>query len=823
VADFDIDGRPDIATVSSAGGGTGVTIHFANPTPGTFWRWDITWTPPLNVIAVGDLDKDGRPDIAAAGSSTSDISTLLNTRGGWSLRPPFPSGGSSPRGIAVADLNRDGALDLVTGNRGTNTVQVALGNGDGSFAAPEGIAAGAGSRAVTVGDFDHDGRVDIATANEYAAAATVLSNATLFPQTAFKFRRQRMGPGDDNSSGGNHVAIADFDRDGRLDAVNQEGLHVRFGNGRDLRLSTTVGAVDVAALDANRDGHADVVGVSQAITGPSRLEIFLGDGTGNFPGHRTVATSLHAMIIDTADFNLDGRTDIVMVGQTEWSGPARIHLFSGGGDGTFTLAADYAADEFPFTLAVGDVDRDGDPDIVTAGNRGDTRTARVVTRLNDRNWALSTPRQTEAPVLLGISYSDLGDLNHDGFLDVVVAGSTVVSGGQEDIAVMLGSASGFAAPAYLTVEEFVLGVSIGDLTMDGHADLMTDNGHFYKGRGDGTFDAAERFDFFAPGMEVVDFDADGLPDLVGPENHGAIEVILNQRGTDNSSPTVNVTTNSGLFLGYSGQFGDGGSQNEIWARGADLDLHQLRYKFRDAQGEVDNGTFPFFWPRYIMEPGRHEIFVEVSDGRGGTATGSIVITILPEKEIVLHVGAAGWDTVAQGNWGVVDDASAASGKALYDRNAGAPKVTSPSPSPANYVDVGFVADTTQTYKLWVRLKADGNNWSNDSVWLQFTNAVDSSGRSIAPGTAAGIEVNLEECPNCGVAGWGWRDEAWGQRDVIGTLTVRFTKSGWQRVRIQTREDGVSIDQIVLSSETYRTTRPGAVKNDTTILPGLVYW
>ena len=40
--------------------------------------------------------------------------------------------------------------------------------------------------------------------------------------------------------------------------------------------------------------------------------------------------------------------------------------------------------------------------------------------------------------------------------------------------------------------------------------------------------------------------------------------------------------------------------------------------------------------------------------------------------------------------------------------------------------------------------------------------------------------------------------------MIGTLTVRFTKSGWQALRIQTREDGVSIDQVVLSSEKYRT-------------------
>ena len=95
---------------------------------------------------------------------------------------------------------------------------------------------------------------------------------------------------------------------------------------------------------------------------------------------------------------------------------------------------------------------------------------------------------------------------------------------------------------------------------------------------------------------------------------------------------------------------------------------------------------------------------------------------------------------------MVADQSAASGKALHDLNPGLPKVTSPSPSPTSYVDVGFAADTTQTYKLWVRLKADGNHWSNDSIWVQLTNTVDSSGRSIAPGSPAGIEVNSKSAP-----------------------------------------------------------------------------
>ena len=89
------------------------------------------------------------------------------------------------------------------------------------------------------------------------------------------------------------------------------------------------------------------------------------------------------------------------------------------------------------------------------------------------------------------------------------------------------------------------------------------------------------------------------------------------------------------------------------------------------------------------------------------------------------------------------------------------------------------------------------------------------------GTTSGLSVSLEECNGCGVSGWGWRDEAWGRKGATGTVTMRFpaiSNRSRRTIRIQTREDGVMIDQIVLSSEKYKSTRPGGVKNDNVILP-----
>jgi hypothetical protein len=150
-------------------------------------------------------------------------------------------------------------------------------------------------------------------------------------------------------------------------------------------------------------------------------------------------------------------------------------------------------------------------------------------------------------------------------------------------------------------------------------------------------------------------------------------------------------------------------------------------------------------------------------------------------------------------------------------DTGAPKILTPQANPAKYFEVSFVADPTQTYKLWIRGKAERNSWSNDSAYVQFSGATDTSGNPAWQiGTTSALPFNLEECSGCGISGWGWEDDGWGAVNQNGTL-LRFPQGGWQTIRIQTREDGLSIDQIVLSSERYISTRPGKAKNDTTIL------
>jgi exonuclease III len=170
-------------------------------------------------------------------------------------------------------------------------------------------------------------------------------------------------------------------------------------------------------------------------------------------------------------------------------------------------------------------------------------------------------------------------------------------------------------------------------------------------------------------------------------------------------------------------------------------------------------------------------------------------------------------TRISGGWRVISDSTAAAGKAIENPDLGAAKRTAALASPADFFEATFTAEGGRAYRLWVRGKASGNAWSNDSVFVQFSGTVSSAGEPMwRIGTTNATAVGIEECSGCGLAGWGWADNGYG---TLGPL-VYFASTGTQTIRVQQREDGITIDQILLSPEMYLSTPPGLPKNDTTI-------
>jgi subtilisin family serine protease len=166
-----------------------------------------------------------------------------------------------------------------------------------------------------------------------------------------------------------------------------------------------------------------------------------------------------------------------------------------------------------------------------------------------------------------------------------------------------------------------------------------------------------------------------------------------------------------------------------------------------------------------------------------------------------------------GQWTLSPDSTAAGGEKLSTPDEGWAATSVPLAAPSDYFDITFTAPAGVPYHVWLRMHASGESKWNDSVWLQFSDAEANGAAAFAINSTAGYAVNLENCSGCGVAGWGWQDGSY----WLPRTNIVFSSSGTHTMRVQTREDGVEIDQIVLSPSTYLTEGPGAVENDTTIL------
>jgi len=178
--------------------------------------------------------------------------------------------------------------------------------------------------------------------------------------------------------------------------------------------------------------------------------------------------------------------------------------------------------------------------------------------------------------------------------------------------------------------------------------------------------------------------------------------------------------------------------------------------------------------------------------------------------VVLYASKA---PVRAGSWVIVSDSTAAGGYAMKTP-VSATKIASPLASPANYFQMTFPASSGQAYHLWIRGKAANNSYNHDSAYIQFSDSISSTGAAVDRiGTTSAAAVVLQGCTGNSEQGWGWEDNGW-----CGTGTnIHFQSTGTHTIRVQLRESGFEIDQIVLSPQTYLTAAPGSRTSNSTIL------
>ena len=169
IGDLNGDGRPDLA-VTNLFDGT-VTLFLKNATGS-----DYTAQTPLNIgagsgptaVAIGDLNGDGRPDLAVAdggGGAGGNSVTLFLKNAGAGYTASVLAAGTAPSSVVIGDFSGDGLPDIVVANQNSNTVTVFVKDATGSGYTPSVIGVGGGPTSLVAGDFNGDGKLDIATAN----------------------------------------------------------------------------------------------------------------------------------------------------------------------------------------------------------------------------------------------------------------------------------------------------------------------------------------------------------------------------------------------------------------------------------------------------------------------------------------------------------------------------------------------------------------------------------------------------------------------------------------------------------------------------------
>jgi hypothetical protein len=812
VGDLDGDGMLDVVVANT--GASPLNVFYGTPT-GAFRRVDIAGAKQLYTVAIGDFDGDGRLDVAATTPSQASVFVYMNSASGLALTRALASPLSN-RGIIAADFNKDGHADIAVANRGSNEIVLYAATIDGTLFRPAvTFPAGTGSRAIVAADIDGDGKVDVITGDEYAPHITLFYNRTIVtgPGAAAFELRALPGLEADVPLPSGALAAGDFNKNGVVDVVAGDAVVLDGVTAVKVAVNRPHVEYRQAVVgDFDRDGHLDFARTARVPDATSAsgtadvVDLFLGDGAGGFAFDSTL-TFDNVRALWATDQDGDRRTELVVWNLRPDNGfgmPVLEDIVaSRTPDGVFGRST--VATLPPSATPVGMADMNGDhrPDLIYWD--GDLQAVVVWTQTPVHGFTFGFESQTAGETLAN---AVLADLNEDGVPDVVGIGRSTNS-----LIVFLMGHGNFNPPVFAPIPGTTSRLVIADFDGDGRLDYLADDGTFATGHGDGRFTVARQIHLMFRDAIVADVDGDSLPDVVLSTATYAAMVLFNRGSVGANLPPI-ADVGRDITIPYQAQSGAPGV-SVSGERSYDPNLDPLTYQWIDASGTQLGTSVTFDITGF--SPGIHVLTLIVRDDRGGEARDSVTVTVTGSGEIVAYVDTASY----HGAWTERVDPTAAAGIAAWDPNAGASKLNAPLANPVDYVEVAVHPDPALTYKLWLRLKAEINNWANDSVFVQFDGAVDAAGQPIYQiGSTSALSVNLEECLNCGVSGWGWRDDAWGAKGVVGTAVFRFSQlgGGVTRIRIQRREDGAMVDQVVLSSSTYKAARPGSANNDTLILP-----
>jgi hypothetical protein len=337
------------------------------------------------------------------------------------------------------------------------------------------------------------------------------------------------------------LVLSDFNNDGILDFatdISSSEIKALLGNGDGTFRYGSIaahsyygsGPAAIAAGDFNNDGNEDLAFGADVNGPPTQLGVNFGDGEGKF--RYGTRSSFHfgnyPFAMALGDFNRDGNLDLVSA-----TTPTDLLVFLGEGNGILNRTADYSAfGSTPFALSVADLNGDGILDLVALADG-------IYTLIGKGDGTFENPKHVIANEYPGCDFGPalfMSDFNNDGKADIAFcAKNRDVTGGK--IWVALGNGDGtFQKPTSITVPAYdgVFSFAVGDFNSDGKTDLLANyftSGKFnrtetdlFLGNGDGTFQPkriislpGEPFYNAENGIATGDFNSDGLLDFIVKE------------------------------------------------------------------------------------------------------------------------------------------------------------------------------------------------------------------------------------------------------------------------------------------------------------------
>ena len=409
------------------------------------------------------------PSITPSNIPGSSTGTIANPLTNYAV-------GNTPSFIATAQLRGSFPNDLIVANSADNNVSVLLGNIDGTFQnqATYPLVAPTDKNPVWIatGDFNvtKSPNLDIAVANKDSKTVSILLGqsdpVTGVPNGTF-------AAGTDVATGNSPVSVvaANFHNrvsgGGFLDlaVANQADDTVSiipgngdltFGTPGILSLAANFSPTALAVGDLNQDGNIDLVVAEQSTLagGAGQMEVFLGNGDGTFQRSTPYLAGSAPSFVAIGDFNADGITDLAVANSGAGLNGNSVGIYLGQASqtqtGTITASGTFAAPTFfpagttPTSLAVGDYNIDGLPDIAVS-DAGDD----AVTLLFNQGAGVFGTLTPEVPVGTAPASIVTADFNNDGRPDAATANS-----GSADATVILNSASLFPTGNALAGTQF---------------------------------------------------------------------------------------------------------------------------------------------------------------------------------------------------------------------------------------------------------------------------------------------------------------------------------------------------------------------------------